>query len=186
MARASSTSISTSRFTSSLASQGAALVRKLKQTDGLTWAVLAAIVLYVAVASPANTPTIFRNSLFRIVVFAFVVVVFLVEGPVIGTMFALAMLLPIVYSSMGAAQEGFEDHTEMVDEELDDVQAGEVDEATLEKKIDKEPEQNVQEIETYAQTKETDTDVDPEDPEDPENSTADVQASLPEMFSFSA
>ena len=140
MARASSASISTSRFTSSLASQGAALVRKLKQTDGLTWAVLAAIVLYVAVASPANTPTIFRNSLFRIVVFAFVVVVFLVEGPVIGTMFALAMLLPIVYSSMGAAQEGFEDHNkDMIDEELDeDVQAYEVDEQALETKLDTE------------------------------------------------
>lgn len=108
MARTSSSS--TSHFTSSLASQGAALVGKLKKTDGLTWAVLAAIVLYVAVASPANTPTIFRNPLFRFVVFAFVVVVFLVEGPVIGTMFALAMLLPIVYSSMGKAQEGFEDH----------------------------------------------------------------------------
>lgn len=111
MARASSSSAS--RFTSGLASQGAALVGKLKQTDGLTWAVLAAIVLYVAVASPANTPTIFRNSLFRFVVFAFAVVVFLVEGPVIGTMFALAMLLPIVYSSMGATQEGFEDPVAM-------------------------------------------------------------------------
>ena len=121
MARASS---SASRFTSGLASQGAALVGKLKQTDGLTWAVLAAIVLYVAVASPANTPTIFRNSLFRFVVFAFVVVVFLVEGPVIGTMFALAMLLPIVYSRMGAAQEGFEDHhanSYVVSEEDDNV-----------------------------------------------------------------
>jgi hypothetical protein len=111
MARASSSSAS--RFTSGLASQGAALVGKLKQTDGLTWAVLAAIVLYVAVASPANTPTIFRNTLFRFVVFAFAVVVFLVEGPVIGTMFALAMLLPIVYSSMGATQEGFEDTVAM-------------------------------------------------------------------------
>jgi len=111
MARASSSSAS--RFTSGLASHGAALVGKLKQTDGLTWAVLAAIVLYVAVASPANTPAIFRNSLFRFVVFAFAVVVFLVEGPVIGTMFALAMLLPIVYSSMGAAQEGFEDTVAM-------------------------------------------------------------------------
>jgi hypothetical protein len=122
MARASSSSAS--RFTSGLASQGAALVGKLKQTDGLTWAVLAAIVLYVAVASPANTPAIFRNSLFRFVVFAFVVVVFLVEGPVIGTMFALAMLLPIVYSSMGAAQEGFEDHYDnsyVVSEEDDNV-----------------------------------------------------------------
>lgn len=122
MARTSSSS--TSRFTSSLASQGTALVSKLKQTDGLTWAVLAAIVLYVAVASPANTPTIFRNSLFRFFVFAFVVIVFLVEGPVIGTLFALAMLLPIVYSSMGAAvQEGFEDHENsyVVSEEDDNV-----------------------------------------------------------------
>ena len=157
MARASS---SASRFTSGLASQSAALVGKLKQTDGLTWAVLAAIVLYVAVASPANTPTIFRNSLFRFVVFAFVVVVFLVEGPVIGTMFALAMLLPIVYSSMGAAQEGFEDHSEdMIDEELDDdVQLSDVDEQKLDG---------------------TETDVYAEEP-------MDVKASTPEMFSFTA
>ena len=113
----------------------------------------------MAVASPANTPTIFRNSLFRFVVFAFVVVVFLVEGPVIGTMFALAMLLPIVYSSMGAAQEGFEDHTEMVDEEMDDdVQLSDVDEQKLDG---------------------TETDVYAEEP-------MDVKASTPEMFSFTA
>lgn len=156
MARASSTS--TSRFTSGLASQGAALVGKLKQTDGLTWAVLAAIVIYVAVASPANTPTIFRNTLFRFCVFAFVVVVFLVEGPVIGTMFALAMLLPIVYSSIGAAQEGFEDHSnDMVDEEMDE---------------------NVQTIETD----EKEMDVYAEDAMDGNA----VQASVPEMFSFTA
>ena len=113
MARASSSSSAASSLTSGLASQGAELVAKLKQTDGLTWAVLAAIVIYVSVASPANTPTLFRNSLFRFFVFAFVVVVFLVEGPVIGTMFALAMLLPIVYSNMGAAQEGYEEEPEM-------------------------------------------------------------------------
>ena len=159
MPRASS---SASRFTSGLASQGAALFDKLTQTDGLTWAVLAAIVLYVAVASPANTPTIFRNSLFRFVVFAFVVVVFLVEGPVIGTMFALAMLLPIVYSSMGAAQEGFEDHKEMVDEEMDeDVQMPDVDEQELDG---------------------TETDVYAEDAMD-DNA---AKASVPEMFSFTA
>lgn len=153
MARTSSTS----HFTSGLASQGAALVGKLKQTDGLTWAVLAAIVIYVAVASPANTPTIFRNTLFRFCVFAFVVVVFLVEGPVIGTMFALAMLLPIVYSSMGAAQEGFEDHgKEMIDEELDD-------------------DMDIQTIETD----EKEMDVYAED-------AMDSQASVPEMFSFTA
>lgn len=123
MARASSSSSAASSLTSGLASQGAELVAKLKQTDGLTWAVLAAIVIYVAVASPANTPTLFRNSLFRFFVFAFVVVVFLVEGPVIGTMFALAMLLPIVYSNMGAAQEGFEDA--MTGEEELDAEAPE-------------------------------------------------------------
>ena len=126
MARASSSASSTtaSSLTSGIASQGAELVAKLKQTDGLTWAVLAAIVIYVSVASPANTPTLFRNSLFRFFVFAFVVVVFLVEGPVIGTMFALVMLLPIVYSNMGTAQEGFEDHNDnsyVVSDEDDNV-----------------------------------------------------------------
>ena len=110
MTRSSSSSVTASSLASNLASQGKELLAKLKQTDGLTWAVLSAIVIYVAVASPANTPTIFRNSLFRFFLFAFVVVVFLVEGPAIGTMFALAMLLPIVYSSMGTVQEGFQDH----------------------------------------------------------------------------
>ena len=184
MARSSSSSAS--RFTSGLASQGAALVGKLKQTDGLTWAVLAAIVLYVAVASPANTPTIFRNSLFRFVVFAFVVVVFLVEGPVIGTMFALAMLLPIVYSSMGAAQEGFEDHgIESIDDEMDeDVQALEVDAQSLKNELD-ELESEKQNIERDIQTIETDgkeMDVYAEDAMD----AMDVKASVPELFSFTA
>lgn len=123
MVRSSSSSIAASSITTDLASQGQKLLAKLKQTDSLTWAVLAAIVIYVAVASPTNTPTIFRNSLFRFFLFAFVVVVFLVEGPVIGTMFALAMLLPVVYSNMGVQQEGFEDHElNAVDEDMKKVE----------------------------------------------------------------
>ena len=132
MTRSSSSSVTASSLASNLASQGKELLAKLKQTDGLTWAVLAAIVIYVAVASPVNTPTIFRNSLFRFFLFAFVVVVFLVEGPVIGTMFALAMLLPIVYSSMGTVQEGFLGHEQIATNEmaamLDNTDSEDIDE----------------------------------------------------------
>lgn len=113
MARASSLS------KSSILSQGQELLNKLNSLDPLTWAVLVVIVVYIAVARPSNTPSIFKNSLFRLVVFVFVAVVFIVEGPMIGTMFALAMLLPVVYSNMQNPSEGFEEHDneENVDEE---------------------------------------------------------------------
>jgi hypothetical protein len=65
------------------------------------------IVVYIAIATPQNTPSFFRYSLVRFVLFAFVVVVLVTEGPVVGTMFALAMALPIIYSSI--EPEGFMD-----------------------------------------------------------------------------
>lgn len=104
MARSSSLS------KSSILSQGQELLNKLNSLDPLTWAVLVVIVVYIAVARPSNTPSIFKNSLFRLVVFVFVAVVFIVEGPMIGTMFALAMLLPVVYSNMQNPSEGFKEN----------------------------------------------------------------------------
>jgi hypothetical protein len=92
---------------SDLQKQSAAAVSKVKSLDALTLAVLGVIVVYIAIATPQNTPSFFRYSLVRFVLFAFVVVVLVTEGPVVGTMFALAMALPIIYSSI--EPEGFMD-----------------------------------------------------------------------------
>lgn len=104
-----------SSLKSSVLSQGQVLMSKLQNIDPLSWAVIAVIVVYIAVARPSNTPSVFKNSLFRLVVFAFVAVVFIVEGPMIGTMFALAMLLPVVYSNVQSYSEGF--YEDMADED---------------------------------------------------------------------
>lgn len=104
---------------SSILSQSQEVFSKLQSVDPLSWAVLAVIVVYVAVARPSNTPSIFKNSLFRLVVFVFVAIVFIVEGPMIGTMFALAMILPVIYSNLQNPSEGFnEGITE--DEDIND------------------------------------------------------------------
>lgn len=94
MSRASTSSLTT-------------ILAKLKSIDALTWAVLAVIVVYIAIANPQNTPGVFRNPIVRFILFSFVVVVYLLEDPVVGTMFALAMLLPVVYSSV-KTNEGFQ------------------------------------------------------------------------------
>jgi hypothetical protein len=93
---------------SDLQKQSAAAVSKVKSLDALTLAVLGVIVVYIAIATPQNTPSFFRYSLVRFVLFAFVVVVLVTEGPVVGTMFALAMALPVIYSSI--EPEGFMDN----------------------------------------------------------------------------
>ena len=105
---------------STILSQGQDILNKLQSVDPLSWAVLAVIVVYIAVARPSNTPSIFKNSFFRLVVFALVAVVFVVEGPMIGTMFALAMLLPVVYSNMQHTSEGFNEDDDNENNESDD------------------------------------------------------------------
>ena len=96
---------------SDLQKQSAAAVSKVKSLDALTLAVLGVIVVYIAIATPQNTPSFFRYSLVRFVLFAFVVVVLVTEGPVVGTMFALAMALPVIYSSI--EPEGFKDNSDV-------------------------------------------------------------------------
>lgn len=96
---------------SDLQKQSAAAVSKVKSLDALTLAVLGVIVVYIAIATPQNTPSFFRYSLVRFVLFAFVVVVLVTEGPVVGTMFALAMALPVIYSSV--EPEGFMDNEDV-------------------------------------------------------------------------
>lgn len=113
---------------STILSQGQDILNKLQSVDPLSWAVLAVIVVYIAVARPSNTPSIFKNSFFRLVVFALVAVVFVVEGPMIGSMFALAMLLPVVYSNMQHPSEGFnEDGENEIEPDEDDVPGDEED-----------------------------------------------------------
>lgn len=70
----------------------------------LSWVLLTIVTLYIALVNPSNTPAFFSNSVFKFVLFAFVVIVYVLEGPLIGTMFAIAMVLPVVYSSM---REGY-------------------------------------------------------------------------------
>jgi hypothetical protein len=129
---------------SSILSQGQELLNKLLSVDPLSWAVIAVVVVYIAVARPSNTPSVFKNSLFRLAVFAFVAVVFIVEGPMIGTMFALAMLLPVVYSSMQTPLEGFyEDENEAnggADDSFDDEA---VDDEEIDEDDDEEGDQDV-------------------------------------------
>lgn len=78
---------------------------KLQGVDGMTWVLLAVVTLYISMVNPSNTPAFFSNTAFKFVLFAFVAVVFVLEGPLVGTMFAIAMALPVIYSSL---REGYE------------------------------------------------------------------------------
>ena len=71
----------------------------------MTWGLLAVVTLYISMVNPSNTPAFFSNTVFKFVLFAFVAVVFVLEGPLVGTMFAIAMALPVIYSSL---REGYE------------------------------------------------------------------------------
>ena len=89
----------------SLRCQCGEMCTKLQGVGGMSWALLAVVTVYIALVNPSNTPAFFSNTWFKLVLFAFVIVVFVLEGPLVGTMFAIAMVLPIVYSSL---REGYE------------------------------------------------------------------------------
>ena len=91
-------------FTESLSQQGSEMLVKLHGVGTMSWILLAIITLYISLVNPSNTPSFFSNSVFKFVLFAFVVIVYVLEGPLIGTMFTIAMVLPVVYSSM---REGY-------------------------------------------------------------------------------
>jgi hypothetical protein len=78
---------------------------KLQGVDTMSWVLLAVFTLYISIVNPSNTPAFFSNTAFKFALFAFVAVVFVLEGPLVGTMFAIAMALPVVYSSL---REGYE------------------------------------------------------------------------------
>lgn len=80
------------------------MLRTISNVDPLTYVVLAVIALYIALTNPSNTPVIFSNPVFKFVLFAFVALVCLLEGSAIGVLFAVAMALPVVYSSL---REGY-------------------------------------------------------------------------------
>ena len=89
----------------SLSQQGSEMLVKLRCVGTLSWVLLAIVTLYISLVNPSNTPAFFSNGIFKFVLFAFVVVVYVLEGPLIGTMFAIAMVLPVIYSSM---REGYD------------------------------------------------------------------------------
>ena len=78
---------------------------KLSEVDTMSWVLLTVVSLYIAMVNPSNTPAFFSNPVFKFVLFAFVAVVFVLEGPLVGTLFGIAMVLPVVYSSL---REGYQ------------------------------------------------------------------------------
>ena len=91
---------------------------KLSQVDTMSWVLLTVVSLYIAMVNPSNTPTFFSNPVFKFVLFAFVAVVFILEGPLVGTLFGIAMVLPVVYSSL---REGYQNpFIERYEEKKDD------------------------------------------------------------------
>ena len=104
------------------------MLNTLRNVDPLSYVVLVVIALYIALVNPSNTPAIFSNPIFKFVLFVFVGLVCILEGSAIGVLFAVAMALPVVYSSLreGYANpfvEGFEDDHSPTAE--DDEQEGE-------------------------------------------------------------
>ena len=119
---------------------------KLSQVDTMSWVLLTVVSLYIAMVNPSNTPAFFSNPVFKFILFAFVAVVFVLEGPLVGTLFGIAMVLPVVYSSLREGyqnpfieryndgekeEEGKEGETEKTDEDdmstevMDDAEDGE-------------------------------------------------------------
>ena len=103
------------------------MLNTLRNVDPLSYVVLVVIALYIALVNPSNTPAIFSNPIFKFVLFVFVGLVCILEGSAIGVLFAVAMALPVVYSSLreGYANpfvEGFEenDGSEVVSDDEDD------------------------------------------------------------------
>lgn len=104
------------------------MLNTLRNVDPLSYVVLVVIALYIALVNPSNTPAIFSNPIFKFVLFVFVGLVCILEGSAIGVLFAVAMALPVVYSSLREGYEnpfveGFEDDHSPTAE--DDEQEGE-------------------------------------------------------------
>ena len=148
--RTSSSSSSSSDMMNSLQQQCSEMYSKLSQVDTMSWVLLTVVSLYIAMVNPSNTPTFFSNPVFKFVLFAFVAVVFILEGPLVGTLFGIAMVLPVVYSSLREGyqnpfieryEEKKDDETEEgeddTEEEEDDVEEVE-DDVEKEKKEEKE------------------------------------------------
>ena len=108
--------------TSTVRKGGNNLVSEIKNTfsnvEPLTYICCAVIILYMILAKPSNTPSFFRNSVFKGVLFVIVFLIIL-KDPVIGILFGLAMVLSVCYSNKNN-QEGFyspDDEEGVVDEE---------------------------------------------------------------------
>lgn len=101
----SASSASSSDVMKSLQQQCAEMGTKLNGVDTMSWVLLAVVTFYIAMVNPSNTPAFFSNTVFKFVLFAFVAIVFVLEGPLVGTMLGIAMMLPVVYSSL---REGYQ------------------------------------------------------------------------------
>lgn len=153
----------------SLRCQCGEMCTKLQGVGGMSWALLAVVTVYIALVNPSNTPAFFSNTWFKLVLFAFVIVVFVLEGPLVGTMFAIAMVLPVVYSSL---REGYENP--FIERYEDLVENG-----TEEKTQKQETEETVSQVvaDENGQVEEVDVEAveDAEDVEDPRNEEKDVK-----------
>jgi hypothetical protein len=130
----SSSSSSSSDMMNSLQQQCSEMYSKLSQVDTMSWVLLTVVSLYIAMVNPSNTPTFFSNPVFKFVLFAFVAVVFILEGPLVGTLFGIAMVLPVVYSSL---REGYQNpFIERYEEKKDDDETEEGEDDTEEEEDD--------------------------------------------------
>lgn len=69
------------------------------------WFSIAVLILYIAFVNPANTPTYFSKTAVKFSLFAIATVVFIVSGPLVGTVFAIAMVFPVIYSTLQVADD---------------------------------------------------------------------------------
>ena len=73
------------------------------------------VVVYISLASPANTPAFFGSAAFKALIFAVVAIVVAIDTK-IGVIFGLAMVLSVSYSYMRAPTETFKGHEEPMEE----------------------------------------------------------------------
>jgi hypothetical protein len=139
----------------------------------MSWALLAVVTVYIALVNPSNTPAFFSNTWFKLVLFAFVIVVFVLEGPLVGTMFAIAMVLPVVYSSL---REGYENpfierYEDLVENEMEkNTQKQETEENVSQVVADENGQVEEVDVEAVEDTEDVEEDV-----EDPRNEEEDVK-----------
>lgn len=101
--------------TRSLKTDGGADIMKTMQSlcgencDPLSLVCAVGVLVYIGLASPQNTPAFFGSVAFKVVIFAVVIAVTLMDTK-IGVIFGLAMVLSVCYSYMRSDVEKFDNH----------------------------------------------------------------------------